>query len=154
MYQTFYQNQNFMKNKNTWGMNNLGKPHVKILGVQLEFCRKGWWVETPCQMGCGNSSLNMTITEAFDLHHISPLYTMISIRIPSKNHVIVSISIPNVKNAVLKNLLIFGQKSLPQSVRLLEPQVEGRGVEMLFGKMPFEHAVSLRGASLTLWAPQ
>ena len=86
MYQTFYQNQNFMKNKNTWGMNNLGKPHVRILGVQLEFCRKGWWVETPCQMGCGNSSLNMTITEAFDLHHISPLYTMISIRIPSKNH--------------------------------------------------------------------
>ena len=52
--------------------------------------------------------------------------------------VIVSISIPKVKNAVLKNL--------PQSVRLLE----GRGVEMLFGRMPFEHAVSLHGASLSL----
>ena len=29
-------------------------------------------------------------------------------------------SIPKVKIAVLKNLLIFGEKSLPQSVRLLE----------------------------------
>ena len=54
-------------------------------------------------------------------------------------------SIPKVKIAVLKNLLIFGKKYLPQSVRLLE----GRGVEMVFGKMPFEHAVSLRGASLS-----
>ena len=49
-----------------------------------------------------------------------------------------------IKNAVFKNLLIFGKKYLPQSVRLLE----GR-VEMLFGRMPFEHAVSLRGASLS-----
>ena len=54
-------------------------------------------------------------------------------------------SIPKVKIAVLKNLLIFGKKYLPQSVRLLE----GRGVETLFGRMPFEHALSLHGASLT-----
>ena len=58
---------------------------------------------------------------------------------------IVSISIPKVKNAVLKDLVIFGQEYLPQSIRLLE----GRGVEMLFGRMPFEHAVSLHGASLS-----
>ena len=53
-------------------------------------------------------------------------------------------SIPKVKIAVLKNLLIFGEKYLPQSVRLLE----GGGVESLFGRIPFEHAVSLYGASL------
>ena len=47
-------------------------------------------------------------------------------------------SIPEVKITVLKNLLIFGEKYLPQSVRLLE----GRGVETLFGRMLFEHAVS------------
>ena len=34
-------------------------------------------------------------------------------------------SIPKVKIAVLKNLLIFGEKYLPQSVRLLE----GRGLK-------------------------
>ena len=61
--------------------------------------------------------------------------------------VIVKISFPIVKIAVLKNLLIFDEKYLPQSVRLLEG--EG-GVEMLFGRMPFEHAVFLLGASLTL----
>ena len=53
-------------------------------------------------------------------------------------------SIPKVKIAVLKNLLIFGEKYLPQSVRLLE----GGGVETLFGRIPFEHASSLCGASL------
>jgi len=58
--------------------------------------------------------------------------------------VFVKISIPKVKIGVLKNLLIFGEKDLPQSVRLLE----GRGIETLFGRMPFEHAVSLCGASL------
>ena len=58
--------------------------------------------------------------------------------------VIVKISIPKVKIAVLKNLPIFGEKYLPQSVRLLK----GGWVEMLFGRMPFEHAVSLHGASL------
>ena len=50
-----------------------------------------------------------------------------------------------VKIAVLKNLLIFGEKSLPQSVRLLEG---GGGFETLFGRIPFEHAASLCGASL------
>ena len=54
-------------------------------------------------------------------------------------------SIPKVKISVLKNLLIFGEKYLPQSVRLLE----GGGVETLSGRIPFEHAVSLCGASLT-----
>ena len=54
-------------------------------------------------------------------------------------------SIPKVKIAVLKNLLIFGEKYLPQSGRLLE----GGGVETLFGRIPFEHASSLCGASLT-----
>ena len=49
------------------------------------------------------------------------------------------------QNRCLQNLPIFGEKYLPQSVRLLE----GRGVETLFGRMPFEHAVSLSGASLT-----
>ena len=49
--------------------------------------------------------------------------------------VIVKISIPEVTIAVLKNLLIFGEKYLPQSVRLLE----GGGVETLFGRIPFEH---------------
>ena len=68
---------------------------------------------------------------------------MIAIRESCLTIVIVSISIPKVKNAVFKNLLIFSEKYLPQSVRLLE----GR-VEMLFGRMPFEHAVSLHGASL------
>ena len=58
--------------------------------------------------------------------------------------VIVKISIPKVKIAVLKNLLIFGEKYLPQSVRLLE----GGGVETLSGRMPFEHAFFLHGASL------
>ena len=38
---------------------SLGKPHVRILGVQPEFCRKGGGVETPCRMGCGNSSVNI-----------------------------------------------------------------------------------------------
>merc|ERR1719285_1324188 len=57
---------------------------------------------------------------------------------------IVKISIPKVKIAVLKNLLIFGEKYLPQSVRLLE----GWGVETLSGRIPFEHGVSLTGASL------
>ena len=42
-----------------------------------------------------------------------------------------------------KNLLIFGKKYLSQRDRLLE------GIEMLFGRMPFEHAVSLHGASLS-----
>ena len=51
---------------------------------------------------------------------------------------------PKVKIAVLKNLLIFNEKYLPQSVRLLE----GGGVETLFGRIPFEHALSLCGASL------
>ena len=60
--------------------------------------------------------------------------------------VIVQIYIPKVKIAALKNLLIFGEKYLPQSVRLLE----GRGVETLFGRMPFEHELSLHEASLTL----
>ena len=55
-------------------------------------------------------------------------------------------SIPKVKIAVLKNLLIFGEKYLPQNVRLLE----GGVVETLFGRMPFEHALSLHEASLTL----
>ena len=55
-------------------------------------------------------------------------------------------SIPKVKIAVLKNLLIFDEKYLPQSVRLLEG---GGGVETLFGRMPFEHALSLHGASLS-----
>ena len=55
-------------------------------------------------------------------------------------------SIPKVKIAVLKNLLIFGEKYLPQSLRLLE----GGGVETLFGRMPFEHAFSLHGSSLTI----
>ena len=60
--------------------------------------------------------------------------------------VIVKMSISKVKIAVLKNLLIFGEKYLPQSVRLLEG---GWGVETLFGRMPFEHAVSLSGASFS-----
>ena len=55
--------------------------------------------------------------------------------------VIVKISIPKVKIAVLKNLLIFGEKYLPQGIR---------GVETLFGQIPFEHAVSLPVASLNL----
>ena len=55
-------------------------------------------------------------------------------------------SIPKVKIAVLKNLLIFGEKYLPQSVRLLE----GGAAEMLFGRIPFEHALSLPGASLMM----
>ena len=58
--------------------------------------------------------------------------------------VIVKISIPKVEIAVLKNWRIFGEKYLPQSVRLLEG-----GIEMLFGRIPYEHAVSLQGASLT-----
>ena len=53
-------------------------------------------------------------------------------------------SIPKVKIAVLKNLLIFDEKYLPQSVRLLE----GGGVETLFGRIPFEHRFFLHGASL------
>ena len=57
--------------------------------------------------------------------------------------VIVKISIPKVKVAVLKNLLIFGEKYLSQSVRLLEG---GLGVERLFGQIPFECAVSLLGS--------
>ena len=52
------------------------------------------------------------------MHSISLLSTMISIRIMFV--VIVKISIPKVKIAVLKNLPIFGEKYLPQSVRLLE----------------------------------
>ena len=40
-----------------WGI--LGKTYVRILGVQPEFCRKGGGVETPCRMGCGNSSVNI-----------------------------------------------------------------------------------------------
>ena len=36
-----------------------GKPHVRILGVQPEFCRKGCEVESPCQIGCGSFSVNM-----------------------------------------------------------------------------------------------
>ena len=59
--------------------------------------------------------------------------------------VIVKISIPEVKIAVLKNLLIFGEKYLPQSVRLLE----GGGVETLFGRIPFEHRFFLHGSSLS-----
>ena len=59
--------------------------------------------------------------------------------------IIVKMSIPKDKIAVLKNLLIFGKKYLPQSVRLLE----GGGVETLFGRIPFEHRSFLRGASLT-----
>ena len=56
-------------------------------------------------------------------------------------------SIPIVKIAVLKNLLIFGKKYLPESV----PFAWGvGGVETLFGRMSFEHAVSLCGASLSL----
>ena len=62
--------------------------------------------------------------------------------------VVVKMSIPKVKIAVLKNLLIFGEKYLPQSVRLLEG-----GVETLFGRMPFEHALSLHGASLKSFDP-
>ena len=52
---------------------------------------------------------------------------------------------PKSKNATFKNLPIFGKKYLPQSVRLLEG---GRWVETLFGRMPFEHALSLHDASL------
>ena len=59
--------------------------------------------------------------------------------------VIVKMSIPKVKIAVLKNLLIFGEKYRPQSVRLLE----GGGVETQFGRIPFEHALSLCGPSLS-----
>ena len=51
---------------------------------------------------------------------------------------------PKVKIAVLKNLLIFDEKYLPQSVRLLE----GGGVETLFGRIPFEHRSFLHGSSL------
>ena len=58
--------------------------------------------------------------------------------------VIFKITIPKVKIAVSKNLPIFGEKYLPQSVRLLE----GGGVETLSGRIPFEHAYFLRGASL------
>ena len=54
-------------------------------------------------------------------------------------------SIAKVKFAVLKKLLIFGEKYLTQSVRLLEG-----GVESLFGRILFEHALSLRGASLSV----
>ena len=36
-----------------------GKPHVRIFSVQPEFCRKGGGVESPCQMGCGTSLVNM-----------------------------------------------------------------------------------------------
>ena len=43
-------------------------------------------------------------------------------------------------------MLIFGEKYLTQSIRLLE----GGWVEILFGRIPFEHAVSLHGASLRL----
>ena len=38
---------------------DLGKPHVRIFNVQPEFCRKGGGVESPCQMGCGTSLVNM-----------------------------------------------------------------------------------------------
>ena len=38
----------------------LRKPHVMILGVQPAFFRKGeGGVESPCQMGCGSSFVNM-----------------------------------------------------------------------------------------------
>ena len=38
-----------------------GKPHGRVLGVQPEFCRKGGGggFESPCQMGCGSSSVIM-----------------------------------------------------------------------------------------------
>ena len=76
--------------------------------------------------------------------------TMVSIRIPSKNncwpHSFLKYpKVPKVKIDILKNLLIFDKKYLSQSVRMLE---EGRGVEMLFGEISFEHAVSFLGVSL------
>ena len=52
--------------------------------------------------------------------------------------------IHKVKITVLKNLLIFGENYLPHGVYLLE----GGGGEMLYGQILFEHAVSLKGASL------
>ena len=58
-------------------------------------------------------------------------------------------SIAKVNIAALKNLLIFGDKYLPQSVCLLDGRKVEFQLEMLFGRMPFEHAVSLRGASLS-----
>ena len=36
----------------------LGKPCVRKIHVQPEFCRKGGRVESPCQMGCGTSLVN------------------------------------------------------------------------------------------------
>ena len=56
--------------------------------------------------------------------------------------VIVKMSIPKVEIAVLKNLLIFDEMCLPQSVRLLEGV---GGVEILFGRIPFEHRLFTRG---------
>ena len=55
--------------------------------------------------------------------------------------VIVKISLPKVKIAVLKNLLIWA------TITCHKASVCLRGGETLFGRMPFEHAVSLHGAS-------
>ena len=50
------------------------------------------------------------------------------------------VKIAVIKN-LIKNLIIFGGKYVPQSVRLLA----GWGLETGFGKIQFEHAVSLTG---------
>jgi len=71
------------------GHGRSGKPHVRILGVQPEFCRKGGGVKIRCQINglWQFFSEYEPFTEAPKLHHISPLSTMIYTRIPSKNHV-------------------------------------------------------------------
>ena len=66
-----------------------GKPLGTISAVQTGFYREGRGGWKPLLNGLGHlfSEYKSLLTETLNFHHISPLSTMISIRIPSKNNV-------------------------------------------------------------------
>ena len=86
-----------------------------------------WYLHQPESHQLSLKKVLLVLRETWT-HRSDPRYTWIKIHFQSQN----------------RNLPIFGKKYMPQSVCLPEG-----GIETLFGRIPFEHALSLYGASLT-----
>ena len=128
----------------------LGKPHVRILGVQPEFCRKGGggWIALPNGLWHFFSEYEPLLRNQICIifHHYLPWFTSeYHLRIMFDHSYCQNVHSQS-QNRCFKEFANFRRK-IPATKR---PFAWGGGVETLSGRMPFEHAFFLRGASLSI----
>ena len=127
----------------------LGKTHVRILGVQPEFCRKGEgdWIALPNGLWHFFSEYEPLLRNQICIifHHYLPWFTSeYHLRIMFDHSYCQNVHSQS-QNRCFKEFANFWRK-IPATKR---PFAWGGGVETLFGRMPFEHAFSLHGSSLS-----